>query len=329
MTNPSLENLLREDRTFPPPEAFRANALASDEAVYDEADEDPEAWWAACGAPALDAALGHVLEWDPPHAKWFSGGQLNVSDNCLDRHIDDGHGEQVAYHWEGEPGDTRTVTYAELRDEVCRFANALKGLGVAKGDRVMIYLPMIPELPVAMLACARIGAIHSVVFAGFSSKALIDRIEDADAQVVITADGAYRKGNIVPLKDTADQAMDAEPTASRPASSCAAPARRSPCDEGRDHWYHDLVADAVRRTARPSRWTPRTCSTSSTRPARPGSPRASCTPRAATSRRSPPPTGWCSTSSRRPTCTGAPPTSAGSPGTATSCTDRWRTARPR
>ena len=241
MTEPAIENLFREGRSFPPPAEFAAQALVSDESLYEQAEADPEAWWES-HAKQLRwmRPWDTTVEWNPPHVKWFLGGQLNVSDNCLDRHVDDGHGDQVAYHWEGEPGDTRVVTYAELRDEVCRFANALKGLGVAKGDRVMIYLPMIPELPVAMLACARIGAIHSVVFAGFSSKALIDRIEDADARVVITADGAYRKGNVVALKESADAAMEAEDRV----ATCVV-VRRTGDDvamkDGRDHWYHDLV----------------------------------------------------------------------------------------
>ncbi len=243
MTEPAIENLYREGRSFPPPDQFAAQALVNDEKVYDQAEADPEAWWES-HADNLRwmRRWDTTLQWDPPHAKWFVGGTLNVSDNCLDRHIDDGHADQVAYHWEGEPGDTRTVTYGDLRDEVCRFANALKSLGVAKGDRVMIYLPMIPELPVAMLACARIGAIHSVVFAGFSSRALIDRIEDADARIVITADGAYRKGNVVPLKESADQAMEQEPRV----TSCIVVRRTGeevPMREGRDHWYADLVAD--------------------------------------------------------------------------------------
>jgi acetyl-CoA synthetase len=241
MSDAAIENLFREGRTFPPPPEFTEQANVRDEAVYAEAAKDPQAWWAA-QAEQLRwmRPWDTVLEWTPPHAKWFVGGQLNVSDNCLDRHIDDGHGDQVAYHWEGEPGDTRTITYAELRDEVCRFANALKGLGVSKGDRVNIYLPMIPELPVAMLACARIGAIHSVVFAGFSAQALIDRIDDADARVLITADGAYRKGNVVALKDAADKAMEGTDRI----TSCIVVRRTGedvPMAEGRDHWYHDLV----------------------------------------------------------------------------------------
>jgi acetyl-CoA synthetase len=241
MSEAAIENLFREGRTFPPPEEFAAQATLNDEAVYDEAEADPEAWWAS-HAERLRwmSPWDTVLEWEPPHARWFVGGTLNVSDNCLDRHIDDGHGDQVAYHWEGEPGDTRTITYAQLRDDVCRFANALRELGVQKGDRVNIYLPMIPELPVAMLACARIGAIHSVVFAGFSSQALIDRIDDADARVLITADGAFRKGQTVPLKAAADRAMEGTDRI----RTCIVVRRTGdevPMAEGRDVWYHDVV----------------------------------------------------------------------------------------
>ena len=239
----AIENLLREARTFPPPEGFVAQALLTDPSVYDEADADPEGWWTSqADHLSWQRRWDQVLEWNPPHARWFTGGILNASENCLDRHIEAGHGDQVAYHWEGEPGDRRTITYAELRDDVCRFANALRSLGVAKGDRVNIYLPMIPELPVAMLACARIGAIHSVVFGGFSAQALIDRIDDADARVLITADGAYRKGNVVPLKASADRAMEGTDRI----STCVV-VRRTGEDvamrDGRDVWYHDLVAD--------------------------------------------------------------------------------------
>ncbi|MPZ72021.1 MAG: acetate--CoA ligase [Nitriliruptorales bacterium] len=243
MAEPAIENLYREGRAFPPPAEFAERALVNDESIYDEAEKDHEAWWES-HADRLRwmRRWDRALEWNPPHAKWFVGGQLNVSDNCLDRHIDDGHGNQIAYFWEGEPGDTRTVTYTQLRDDVSRFANALKTLGVGKGDRVMIYLPMIPELPIAMLACARIGAIHSVVFAGFSSRALADRIEDADARVVLTADGAYRKGNVVPLKENADRAMEEEPRI----ATCVV-VRRTGDDvamrDGRDHWYHEIVVD--------------------------------------------------------------------------------------
>ena len=184
-----------------------------------------------------------ICEWNLPYAKWFVGGQLNVSANCLDRHVAAGLGDRVAIHWEGEPGDARTITYAGLLDEVQRFANVLKGLGVRKGDRVNIYLPMIPEAAVAMLACARIGAPHSVVFGGFSAQALADRISDAEAKVLITADGGYRRGDVFPLKPAADEAVAATTTIEH-----VVVVQRGkndvPMVDGRDHWYHDLIAAA-------------------------------------------------------------------------------------
>ena len=178
---------------------------------------------------------------NPPFYKWFTDGELNLSYNCLDRHLDT-HGDKVAYHWIGEPGDTRTITYRELYEDVCRFANALTELGVERGDRIAIYLGMLPELPVAMLACARIGAVHSVVFAGFSADALADRIDDAQAKVIITSDGGWRRGSVVPLKAAADVA------ASRcPSIEHVITVKRTDSDvtmtEGRDVWYHDIVAD--------------------------------------------------------------------------------------
>ena len=204
----TLDNLLAEDRTFPPAAEFAASANVTDEA-YDRARSDPEAFWAE-QARRLDWAtpFSSVLDWsDAPHATWFADGSLNVAVNCVDRHVDAGHGDQVAIHWEGEPGDTRTITYAALKDEVCRAANALVSLGLQTGDRVAIYLPMIPEAIVAMLACARLGLPHSVVFAGFSSEALRSRIADAQARLVITADGQYRRGSAVPLKAAVDEAV--------------------------------------------------------------------------------------------------------------------------
>ena len=242
MSEPAIENLYTEGRTFPPPEAFAAQANINDPSVYDTADEDWQGWWEQHARQLRWMRdWDTTLEWTPPHAKWFLGGQLNVADNCLDRHIEAGLGERPAFHWIGEPGDTRTLTYNDLCDQVCAFANALKNLGVRKGDRVNIYLPMIPELPIAMLACARIGAIHSVVFAGFSSQALVDRIDDADSKVLITADGAYRKGAVVPLKEAADAAMGATDRV----ETCVV-VRRTGEDvswtEGRDHWYHEVTA---------------------------------------------------------------------------------------
>jgi acetyl-CoA synthetase len=240
-----IENLLREDRTFPPPAGFAAQATASDPGIYERTatDEGFEAFWTD-ESHRLDwmEPWTKLLDWsDAPFAKWFVGGKLNVSVNCLDRHVANGLGTKVAYFWEGEPGDQRTITYSELLHETCRMANALRELGVRKGDRVAIYMPMIPELPVAMLACARIGAPHSVVFGGFSADALAGRIDDAQCTVVITADGGYRKGATVALKDNADDAMGRSPSVQH----CIV-VRRTGQDvawtEGRDHWYHDLVA---------------------------------------------------------------------------------------
>ncbi len=241
MSEPTIEGLLAEDRRFPPPPGFKQDALVVDTDLYAEADNDYEGFWARSAA-ALDWSKewDTILDWDLPFAKWFVGGELNVSQNCLDRHVDAGHGAQVAYHWEGEPGDTRTITYAELLDEVSRLANALKELGVRKGDRVAIYLGMVPELPMAMLACARVGAAHSVVFGGFSKDSLRDRINDAECTVLVTGDGAWRRGNVVPLKATADEAL-----AETPSIGKVLVVRRTDNEvtmrDGRDVWYHDLV----------------------------------------------------------------------------------------
>jgi len=208
----AIEALLEERRTFEPPEGFVERANANDSGMYLEAERDPEAWWES-QAERLDwfERWSNVLEWDPPYQRWFTGGKLNAAHNCLDRHLEV-WGDRVAYHWIGEPGEKRTVTYRDLHAEVCRLANALRALGIGKGDRVAIYLPMIPELPAAMLACARIGAPHSVVFGGFSATALRDRINDAEAKVLITADGGYRRGEVVPLKANADDALQATPS---------------------------------------------------------------------------------------------------------------------
>ena len=240
-----IESFYLEDRTFEPPEHFRARALVTDRSMYDEADADWEGFWARQAADLLDWSdpWDTILEWKPPFARWFVGGRLNVSYNCLDRHVAAGRGDKVAFHWEGEPGDTRTITYAELLADVERFANLLKGLGVGRGDRVAIYLPMIPELPVAMLACTRIGAVHSVVFGGFSSDALRDRIIDAEAKALVTADGGWRKGAAVPLKANADAALQHTPSI-----ESVVVARRTGADvdmrQGRDHWWHELADGA-------------------------------------------------------------------------------------
>ena len=238
----ALENLLREDRTFPPSGEFTAQANAKP-GIHEEAERDYQAFWQR---QALDRITwftepSEVLnDSNPPFYKWFEDGELNLAYNCLDRHLDD-HGDQVAYHWIGEPGDTRTLTYAELAGEVNRFANALKSLGLEKGDRVAIYMGMIPELPIAMLACARLGLVHSVVFGGFSADALSSRILDADARIVVTQDGAWRGGNVVPLKANADEALQATPGIEH----CIVVRRTDhgvDMAEDRDVWWHDLVA---------------------------------------------------------------------------------------
>ena len=241
----AIESFYLEDRHFPPPENFKRNALVVDNSLHEEATSDYQGFWARQAADLLDWAEDWhtICEWELPFARWFVGGKLNVAHNCLDRHLAAGRGDRVAFHWEGEPGDTRTVTYAELHAEVCRFANVLKTLGVRYGDRVAIYMPMVPELPVAMLACARIGAVHSVVFGGFSSEALRDRINDAEAKVLVTADGGWRRGAIVPLKVNADAAV-----AACPSIRSVVVLRRTGQDidmaEGRDLWWSDLMASA-------------------------------------------------------------------------------------
>jgi acetyl-CoA synthetase len=205
--NHQIDTLLSESRRFPPPPGFAAQAIATS-GLYDAAAANREAFWAD-QARALDWIVPWqaVLEWTPPHARWFVGGRLNVAANCLDRHLAGPRRNKAAIIWEGEPGDRRVYTYFGLAREVGRCANALKRLGVERGDRVAIYLPMIPEAAIAMLACARIGAVHSVVFGGFSAESLRDRINDAQATVLITADGGYRRGHVLPLKRFADEAV--------------------------------------------------------------------------------------------------------------------------
>ena len=244
MSDPQhIDALLEEDRTFPPPPSFSQHAVVADPSIYERASADPEAFWAEqAGELEWSRRWDTVMEWTPPTVKWFVGGTLNASVNCLDRHVRAGGGGKVAFHWEGEPGDTRTITYAELLAEVCRLANGLRSLGVRKGDRVNIYLGMVPELPIAMLACARIGAPHSVVFGGFSADSLRDRINDAEAKVLITADGAWRRGQVVPLKANADEALQECPTIEHVITlrRCG---NEHAFTEGRDVWYHDLVGD--------------------------------------------------------------------------------------
>jgi len=244
--SPEIEALLKEDRSFPPTAAFTAQAVISDPDIYARAAKDPEAFWAGF-AKELDwiAPWSKVLDWNPPDAKWFVDGKINVSANCLDRHARSWRRNKAAFIWEGEPGDRRTLTYFDLYRQVCQFANVLKSLGVKKGDRVALYLPLIPELAIAMLSCARIGAVHSVVFGGFSAESLRDRINDSACTVLVTADGGYRRGGIVPLKQVADEALEGPPSIRH-----VVVVQRGFADipvhitEGRDHWYHRLMQDA-------------------------------------------------------------------------------------
>jgi len=244
---PEIADLLQEDRTFAPAASFRAQANVRDEDVYARAARDPEAFWAGF-AEELEwfSPWSRVLDWKPPHAKWFVGGTINASVNCVDRHVRGPRRNKAALVWEGEPGDRRTLTYFDLYRQVSQFANVLKSLGVKRGDRVAIYLPLIPELAIAMLACARIGAIHSVVFGGFSSESLRDRINDAQCTLLITADGGWRRGQVVPLKKMADEALTGTPSITNVV--IVQRLHGSPVEvhvkEGRDHWYHRLMQDA-------------------------------------------------------------------------------------
>ena len=241
-----FSDLLREDRTFPPPRSFRSHAVANDDRIYDEAERDPEAFWARfAGELEWSRRWDKVLEWEPPNAKWFVGGRINASVNCLDRHVRGPRRNKAALVWEGEPGDRRTLTYFDLYRQVSAFANVLKSLGVGKGDRVAIYLPLIPELAIAMLACARIGAIHSVVFGGFSAESLRDRINDSKCRLLVTADGGYRRGQIVALKQVADEALDGTPSIEHVVVVQRGGAQMPVhIKEGRDHWFHRLMQDA-------------------------------------------------------------------------------------
>ena len=245
MSEPTIEDYYVEDRTFPPSETFRNDALIADRSLYEEAQEDRLGFWARQARELVTwfEDFETVLEWDLPFAKWFVEGKLNISYNCLDRHVEAGRGNKVAFHWEGEPGDTRTITYSELLEEVSKFANVLKSLGVTKGDRVCIYMPMIPELPVAMLACARIGAPHSIVFGGFSADSLSDRIDDADAKLLITADGGYRRGDPFPLKETADASVAATSTIEN-VIIVQRTGQKVEWNQTTDHWYHELMESA-------------------------------------------------------------------------------------
>jgi acetyl-CoA synthetase len=242
---PELDVLLSTEQTFPPPAEFAAQANASDPEVYERADTDPETWWASW-AEKLDwtRPWDEVLDWsDPPFAKWFVGGTLNASANCLDRHVEAGRGDRVAFHWEGEDATRKQVTYSELLDTTQRFANVLRGLGVEKGDVVGIFLPMIPEAVAAMLACARIGAIHNVVFGGFSAESVKERMEFSDAKVLVTADATLRRGEPTPMKSAVDGVVGelAELEHIVVVDRCGT---GPPMSEGRDVFWHETVADA-------------------------------------------------------------------------------------
>ena len=251
MSQPTIESILQEQRLFPPPTDLAAQAeiksLDEYEQLYAKAEADPQAFWAELADKELDwfEKWHTVLDWQPPFAKWFVGGKLNITYNCLDRHLKTWRRNKAALIWEGEPGDSRTLTYAQLHREVCQTANVLKQLGVGKGDRVGIYMPMVPEAAIAMLACARIGAPHTVVFGGFSAEALKDRLNDAEAKLVITADGGFRKDKAVPLKTAVDQALADNAV---PSVKNVLVVQRTKADvtmaSGRDHWWHELVATA-------------------------------------------------------------------------------------
>jgi acetyl-CoA synthetase len=242
-----IADLLQEERTFAPPTRFRLQANVRDEDVYARADRDPEGFWAGF-ASELEwfTQWSSVLDWKPPHAKWFVGGTINASVNCVDRHVRGPQRNKAAIIWEGEAGEQRTLTYFDLYRQVSQFANVLKSLGVKRGDRVAIYLPLVPELAIAMLACARIGAVHSVVFGGFSAESLRDRINDARAALLITADGGWRRGQIVPLKHMADEALRDTPSIKNVVIVQRLHAATVPVHvrEGRDHWYHRLMQEA-------------------------------------------------------------------------------------
>lgn len=248
---PDISSLLKEDRVFAPAAEFSSHAHIKSRADYDRiyrrSIEDPEGFWSEmAGSLHWFKKWERVLEWNAPFAKWFVGGQINISYNCLDRHLSSWRKNKAAIVWEGEPGDARTLTYQQLHAEVCKFANVLKGLGIAKGDRVAIYMPMIPELPVAMLACARIGATHSVIFGGFSAEALKDRINDAQAKAVVTADGGYRRGAVLQLKPAVDEALQGSPSVERVVvvERCK---NAIGMEAGRDYWYHELMKEASDR----------------------------------------------------------------------------------
>ena len=245
MEQDKITSLSKEKRVFNPKEPFARRAhiksMAQYQKMYNESVKSPEKFWAKAAENLYwFRRWKKVREWKAPHAKWFSGGKINLSYNCLDRHLGSWRRNKAAIIWEGENGETATWTYQQLHSQVCKFSNVLKMLGIRKGDRVCIYMPMIPEIAVAMLACARIGAVHSIVFAGFSSSALVDRITDAEAKLVITADGGYRRGQVVNLKENVDAALDDCPSVEN-----VIVVKRIENEiymlYGRDHWYEELM----------------------------------------------------------------------------------------
>jgi len=244
-----------EQKTFAPAPEFTAQANISDPGVYDEAAQDPQGWWAHQAETLLDwtKPWETVCAWDPPHAQWFVGGQLNVAANCLDRHLTNGRRNKAALVFEGEPGDTRVLTYWDLHREVCKLANVMEGQGIVKGDRVTIYLPAVPEAVISMLACARIGAVHTVVFGGFSADSLRERIADSQSRLLITADGGWRRGNEVRLKDLADKALEGETTIEKVlVVNRTEDAKNVPMKPGRDFWWHRLMEEAsIKHEAQP------------------------------------------------------------------------------
>ena len=244
-TGGSIDNVMQESRLFPPSEEFlngcEINSMEAYQELYDRAAADPVKFWGDLAKEELHwfQDFDQTLEWKEPYAQWFLGGTTNVSYNCLDRNLET-NGDKTAIIWEGEPGDIRTFTYKELHSEVCRLANAFKKAGVEKGDVVSIYMPMVPELAFAMLACARIGAVHSVIFAGFSAESIADRNNDASAKIQLTADGGYRRGKVLALKSIVDEALEKSPTV----ETCLVLNRTDSevsMKEGRDIWWHELI----------------------------------------------------------------------------------------
>ncbi len=322
-----VDHVLHENRVFPPPPEFTANAVISTQAEYErlyrEAAEDPDKFWGKEAEEHLHwfEPFNKVLDWREPFAQWFVGGKTNAAYNCLDAHVQAGRGDRTAIIYEGEPGDTRKLTYKELLREVCRFTDGLKRLGVGQGDVVSIYMPMTPELVIAMLACARLGAVHSVIFAGFSAEAIADRNNDAGAKVQITANGGYRRGKLLPLKDVVDAALAKSPTV----QACVVYQRAdvpTKMQSGRDHWWHDLVAsspDFVRQ--RPS-IVKTLCSSSIPAVALVSQRGFGTRPRVITSGPNAPSSG--SSIIGMMTSTGAPPTVVGSPVTVTLFMVRYR-----